>query len=423
MKIAVTGATGYIGEHFVKRALVEGHEIISLSRRQPWVSINQWIPYQLSSNHSPALPANTDVLVHLATTTFADKHHGTQEILAAGLLIKAAQAVDAKFIFVSSQAARQDAPTAYGQTKWGIEQLVLAAGGYIVRPGQVYGGLARGLFGELVKIVQRLPVLPAFLPAPKVQPIHVDDLAVGLLRIAERADISAGILCLGSPEPVPFTDFLRAIATYRLRLWRAFLPIPTLIIYASIQLIGKQTGLGRLRSLFDLPVMATQSDLSRLQLRLRPLAAGMHPAGQNSRRYLFIEARVLFSYVLRAKPGNAVLRRYVHAIEKLRDGRALSLPKPFVQWPVLLALIDDGNRTKTIWGNEFVWRLDAATLLAEATPLGARRFLGLGEAPIFIKAVFRVTHAVLAEAGWRLLSVLVAPLLRTVLPRSLGEQQ
>jgi len=37
----------------------------------------------------------------------------------------------------------------------------------------------RGLFGTLVKVVRRLPLLPTFLPAPKIQPIHVDDLAEG----------------------------------------------------------------------------------------------------------------------------------------------------------------------------------------------------------------------------------------------------
>lgn len=424
MKIAVTGATGYIGERFIKQAVVEGHGILALSRRHPEMDVSHWIPYELSSRQVPILPKDTEVVLHLASRTSADEPQlHTQEILAAELLIKAAQNVGAKFIFVSSQTARPDAPTAYGRTKWNIEQHILAAGGCVVRPGQVYGGKPRGLFGELLHTVRRLPVLPAFLPAPMVQPIHVDDLALGLLRITERVEICPRVLRLGSPEPVTFTEFLRAIAHVRLRLWRRFVPIPTLVISAATRLISKQTNLGRLRSLFDLPIMDTAADLRRLGLQLRPLNSGMHPAGDACRRQLLVEGLALLSYILKAQPGHRVLRRYVRAIEKFRGSKALSLPKLFMQWPILLSIIDGGNRTATVWKEEFVWRLDAATVLAEATPFGARRFIGQGEPHGFARSVFGITCAILAEVGWRILSILVAPVTRAALPRSLGKRQ
>jgi len=55
-----------------------------------------------------------------------------------------------------------DAPTSYGKTKWEIEQLVLAARGYVVRPGQVYGGESNGLFGELIKFAKKSPIFQPF---------------------------------------------------------------------------------------------------------------------------------------------------------------------------------------------------------------------------------------------------------------------
>jgi len=428
MKIAVTGVTGYIGICFAKWAVSEGHEIVALSRRRPELVACDWIPYELSSKQALALPIDTDAVLHLAMIKSPnDQLDGAQEVLAAGLLVQAAQKVSAKFIFVSSQTARSDAPTAYGRIKWRIEQIVLAASGWVVRPGQVYGGMPRGLFGELVKLVQRLSVLPAFMPAPKVQPIHVDDLAAGLLRIAERADIRPGVLCLASPEPVSFTDFLHAIARNRLRLCRCFFPVPALIISTAIRLVREplrtRTGLERLRSLFDLTVMNTASDLQRLGLQLRPLSSGMHPAGSARRRHLLVEGHALLSYVLRAQPGNAMLGRYVRAIEKLRGGVVLALPGPFVWWPALLALIDRGNRTETAWDKEFLWRLDAATVLAEASPLGARVFLGMGERDGFMGSLFWIARAIAFEASWRILSVSFAPITRVVLPRALAERQ
>jgi len=427
MKIAVTGVTGYIGNCFAKLAVSEGHEVVALSRRCPELIVRDWIPYELSSKQPLDLPVNTDAVLHLATSKSPDDQQGgAQEVLAAGLLLKAAQKVGAKFIFVSSQTARPDAPTAYGRIKWRIEQDVLSAGGWVVRPGQVYGGMPRGLFGELVKMVQHLPVLPAFMPAPKVQPIHVDDLAAGLLRIAELADIRPGIFCLASPEPVSFTAFLHAIARSRLRLYRCFLPVPALIISMGIRLIGEplrtRTGLERLLSLFDLPVMNTAPDLQRLGLQLRSLSSGMHPTGSARRRHLLVEGNALLSYVLKAQPGSAMLGRYVRATENLRRGGVLGLPKPFVWWPVLLALIDRCNCSETTWIREFRWRLDAATVLAEASPLGARLFLGVGGRNGFMGSLFGIARAISFEVSWQILSMLFVPITRIVLPRALAER-
>lgn len=419
MKIAVTGASGYIGEYFAKLALASGHQVAALTRRAPESFVCSWIPYELSSNQAPTLPSGINLVVHLATdTSFTATTNSTQEELAAELLINATQEVGAKFIFVSSQTARPDAPTAYGRTKWRIEQKVIASCGKVIRPGQVYGGIPRGLFGELLKTVQRTHILPAFLPAPKVQPIHVDDLVLGMLRVAERFEHCPDIMCLASNQSVTFTAFLSSIARYRLRLFRSFVPVPSYVVDVSLKLFGKRTNLNRLSSLFDLPQMDTESDLRQLGLRLRSLESGMNPSGDCRRRHLLIEGWVLLTYVLKRQPVGAVLRNYVRVIECLRGGNALAIPKLFVRWPVLLALVDGCNSISTSWKNEFVWRLDAATVLAEATIYGARRFLGSGGAHGLVASFFGITRAVLSEAGWRILGVLLAPATRVALPRT-----
>jgi NADH dehydrogenase len=383
------------------------------------------LPFDLSSNNFVVLPTNTDAVVHLAAnTTHTNYLTGEREVVAARRLIKSAQEIGAKFIFVSSQTARADAPTIYGQTKWRIEQEVLSAGGWVIRPGQVYGGELRGLFGMLVKTVQQLPVLPAFVPAPEVQPIHVDDLAEGLLRIVERVDLPSGIFCLGAPEPVPFSKFLDEIAKSRLRCWRGFLPVPVVVINALIFALGKtlrtQLGLERLHSLFDLPVMDTASDLKQLGLALRPLRSGMHPSGNDRRRCLLREGRALLTYILKEPPGSAVLRRYIRAIERLRDGPALGLPRVFLDYPIFLSLLDETAWADKAVGIEFTWRLDAATMLTEANPSGAYRFLGLGCEHGMLSSLLSITNAVACEVFWRMLRALFFPLLRLTLRRVKG---
>jgi NADH dehydrogenase len=428
MKIVVTGATGYIGTRLIKIGVDHGHVIVAASRRPPINHADLWIPFDISACAHIALPVETAAVIHLAVNA---KHVNTadaeNEIESAIKLIQSTKKIGAKFIFVSSQTARLDAPTSYGRTKWRIEREVLSAGGWVVRPGQVYGGELRGLFGMLVKIVKKLPVLPAFVPAPQVQPIHVDDLAKGLLRIVERADLPSSVYCLAAPEPVSFSRFLDEIAKSRLRCWRGFVPVPVVAVNTLVRLLGTslctRLGLERLRSLFDLPVMATASDLELLGIALRPLAAGMHSSGNGRKRALLQEGQILFAYLLKKPAGGVLLRRYVRAIEKLRGGGALALPKLFVWWPTLLALVDGGGSTKTAWGKEFLWRLDSATILAEATPLGARRFLGLGDGHGFARSTIGIVHAIAAEVSWRIVGMLFAPVARIMLPRTLEEQQ
>ncbi len=426
MRIVITGCTGYIGSHLADLALQRGFEVVAASRRQPDSKAASWLPYALSSVDAVILPAGTAAVVHLAANLPHDSSiSDEQEQSSANKLIESAQAIGARFIFVSSQTARPDAPTAYGRIKWRIEQDVLAAGGWVVRPGQVYGGRERGLFGTLVDTVRRLPVLPAFLPAPKVQPIHVDDLAEGLLSIAVGADTEPRVWCLAAGEPVSFTRFLQAIASDRVRRFRLPFPIPVMLIQAMASILGPQwmarLGMARLSSLFDLPVMETAAgDLQRLGLALRPLRSGMHRSGNGRRRQIIQEAQSLATYVLRERPRAIVLRNYVRVVEQLRDGSPLGLPAWAIGFPVMLALLDGKAYVSSARGAEFAWRLEAATVLAEATPQGAQRFLG--HKPGVLMSLIRMAPPVFAEIFWRVLRIPCTPFLRRYMHESWGCQ-
>jgi NADH dehydrogenase len=420
MRVVITGATGYIGTRLTSLALKRGHDVVMASRKRPENNSAPWISFDLSSENSIMLPDGTNVVVHLAANTGSKSCLDEKcEVAAALKLITLTHEAGARFIFVSSQTARVDAPSVYGRTKWKIEQAVLSAGGWVVRPGQVFGGELRGQFGMLVNTVRQLPVLPVFVPAPKVQPIHVDDLALGLLRIAEGSDVPLGVYCLAAPEPVTFTSFLVAIAQLRLRCRRVYIPVPAVAISALIPVLGKtlrvRLGLERLRSLFDLPIMETAADLKQLGLTLRPLHSGMHPSGSDRRRQLLREGQALLVYVLEERPGGALLRHYVRAIESLRGGQALSLARLLLNVTVLLSVLDESIWADKKMGAEFMWRLDAATVLAEATPTGAYHFLGLGREHSVLRSLLSITNALALEVLWRVLRRLMFPLVRHAL--------
>jgi len=409
VKLVITGANGYIGRQLVKQALALGHEVVVLCRQNPHIQGTEWQHYDLAGLNDISVPAATSHVIHLAANTGNSALVSETEVAAATRLIAAAKKVGSSFIFISSQTASTAAPTDYGRVKWQIEQPVLSSGGLVLRPGLVYGGSESALFGTLVGFVRQHSCIPAFLPAPKVQPVHVDDLCAAILACTRATTLGSRVLCIGTPEPVPFTDFLQAIATDWLRVRRVWLPMPVFLLEWISSLMSRamreRTGLYRLTSLFSLPAMETRADLAALNIKLRPLQAGMTHCGNGRRRALLRESVAVLTYVLRESPSFALATRYVRAIEHSRTRVALKLPSLLLAVPSLLALVDHDKYA------ELRWRLRAAVLLSEATPQGARRFFGPELAGGALPAMMRIGVAVLREAAWRLASLLLRPFL------------
>jgi nucleoside-diphosphate-sugar epimerase len=415
MKFLISGANSYIGKRIVTQLSTRGHSIVAASRH-PVEGLPAWVPFDLDSCTAFAMPDDVDVVLHLAANTALSSDGGQSEFLAARALIDATNSRGIKLIFASSQTAREDAPTEYGRTKWRIERDVLAANGIVVRLGQVYGGTEDGLFGSMVSICRRLPVLPAFLPAPLVQPIHLDDCARAFVTLAEAENLPARIYSLGAVVPIPFTVFLRVISSVRLRQWRLFLPVPVILIRLTFRMLGsrfgERTGLGRLNSLFGLHPMETASDLAELGVELRPLADGMHRSGSTRRRHLAREASALLSYLLVHAPGPSLIRRYIRLIERLREGAPLKLPPMLIHHCIGIALIDGAAENSPV-AAELAWRLHAATLISEACPSGAERYLGSGS-PGFAASLLAIVRATFLESVLRVVRLGCYPV-RTML--------
>lgn len=412
MRIAVTGATGYIGQRLVRAARLSGHHVVALSRRPVGDATIAWQRFDLAEDGHLALPPQTDVVLHLAADTRSAHADGDIEQRASQRLIRAAGETGAFFIFVSSQTAAPDAPTAYGRTKWAIEQQVRAAGGLVVRPGQVYGGPERGLFGVLCGLVRRLPVLPAFLPAPLVQPVHVDDLVSALLKCSSLRE--PAVMSIAEPNGIGFSAFLRAIARGRTRRSPLAVPVPVVVVRLATRSLGPalsaRTGLDRLESLFALRMMDTAGDLERLSLRLRPLSSGMSRSG-GPRREVLREGRTLLRYILRAEPGASLMRRYTRAVESLLDGQPLHLPALVHGNPGLVGLLEGGRAKVALGEKGLKSRLDMALMLAEASPMGAQRFLRVGKSGSWMGNALRLGGAIAGDGFRRLLQALLAPVL------------
>jgi len=392
-KVLVTGATGYIGAELCRRAARAGWSVVAAARRDPgWPGV-AWVPYALGRPIEATALEGCTLIVHLAAETrseaLAQLIDEADEIAAARDLIDRRPA-GCRVVFVSSQSAAPDAPTRYGRVKARIEaECAAAAQCVVVRPGLVYGGAERGLWGRLCGLARALPAVPLLWPAPRVQPIHVADLALALLRLA-ATPASVRRIDLGAADPVSFSLFWAMIRRDRLRRAAPWVPLPRLALQAAapvLRRLGVETD--RITALYALAPLESGPSLDQLGLVLRPLADGMHPSGSARRRRLAAEGRQMIRH-LGFAPNLGLLRRYVRAVEAADGGAALPR-RPS------LALRGDGAARA---------RLALALTLAEFTPAGAARLLPSRRRP-WPLAALRLGLAVAAEGAGRLAAALI----------------
>jgi NADH dehydrogenase len=414
-QLVITGATGYVGTALLAYSRRAGLTPIAATRKPPPGGAI-WLPYDLSDTHSFDVPPGTLAIVHLAATTDGTRVEPERDVAAARRLLAACHRAKARLVFVSSQTARPDAPTAYGRSKWQVEQEVLKAGHVVVRPGLVYGGPARGVFGKLVGLVQRWPLLPAFLPAPVVHPVHVDDLAAVLVAAATSPTISTEPLEVGTMSPIPFTSFLHALACWHLQRRRLFVPVPSRPLRWLLRRLPPTwrggLRLEQLASLLELPSRAAEPAVEGLGVTLRRWPSGLTPSSRSGRRALVLECRTLLTYVLKAPPPPHLHRRLVRCIVQVRQGTSLDLPPLVHQLPLLLGSLELPVPWRSPQAGELAWRIQAASLLAESTPACTARFLAGPAGQPRWRAAFGLAGTMLKAALLALVSLGLGPALR-----------
>lgn len=424
--VAVTGASGYIGEAVCRALVRRGLLVLALSRRETAVPGVRFAAYDLRSELAPGLLAGVDVVIHAATETSRGAEPDIDaEIAALRRLAAAAEEASARLVFVSSQTARLDAPTGYGRLKALAEQIVLERGGVVVRPGQVYGGPAKGLWGTLVGIARRAPAIPSFRPEPGIQPIHVDDLAEALAVLACRERPEPRIYAAADPQPVAFSRFVRDVAAVRFGRRLPQIPIPLAPLLWSLRLLdmlGIRPGfLRRLASLNDLPRLDSAADMADLVPHYRRFPAGAgYRTGWDSN--LLREGAVLLRYATGLKPGRWLIRSYVRSLASVDGGGSLRLPALMRLFPAGLALFDQPSaRRRAGREDSLARRIDLALLLSESAPMQVDAYLLSADGKTRAAQFAQLALSLPLEGASRILDAIAGRWLDRLRPRPTGE--
>lgn len=415
MKIAVTGPTGYIGSNFVPMAQAQGHEIIFLSRAQPQNPNWRWIPYDLNDANPPNLPGDVEVILHLAFQSGASRNVlRINELQSAKNILSAGKKINARVIFLSSQTASKDSLTDYGRTKWEIEQLVIDSGNIAVRPGLVYGGDAKGLFLNLINTLKNRSFIPALFPSPKIQPIHVVDLCNCLLKVMGLQNSSTKIFFFGERQSTLFTSFMQFLSINYLDKKIVFVPIPTLLaLWLLKPLKYKWAQASQIVSLITLPRMNTDDSLGEIDYELTPYIIEKKQTNSTYRAAL-LEGFIVYSYITRQKPLSQSLRNYARLIQHNRSNLSLGLPNSFLYFPQFLCAYDI-QPNQNAWIQELNWRIQAASLLIEASPQGASKLIKTSH-DSFLAAGVSIAIIVFKELFLRALGAIVRSCIATLPP-------
>jgi nucleoside-diphosphate-sugar epimerase len=238
VRIAVTGADGFLGTHLCEAFLARRWQVYGLVRNPerkrllPGVTYRHYaFPAELSQRDE------VDLIVHCAFAMQAvDAGRYAVNREAADFLRR--QYPQTPMLFVSSMSAHEGAESLYGREKLHIESTLSSSRDAWIRPGFIIGN--GGVFKNLVGSIRKLPLIPLFYGGMQpIQTVHVEDLAACICAIVERNH--CGLIRYGERQPVLLRDFYAAIAA-GLEVKRPLVPLPGALTLAGLR-IAESAGL------------------------------------------------------------------------------------------------------------------------------------------------------------------------------------
>jgi uncharacterized protein YbjT (DUF2867 family) len=196
--IAMTGATGFVGQATLEAALTAGYVVRALTRREQAPRTNVvWVRGDLENTAALSeLTRGVEAAIHIAGVVNAPDPAGFEAGNVTGTLNMVETLVAKgirRFVHVSSLSAREPSISAYGASKARAEKLLMASplDWTIVRPPAIYGPRDREML-ELFRAA-RWGVVPTP-SAGRASMIHVEDLARLLVVLVPGGeDVSARV--------------------------------------------------------------------------------------------------------------------------------------------------------------------------------------------------------------------------------------
>jgi uncharacterized protein YbjT (DUF2867 family) len=223
MNILITGITGYIGSRLAPRLLRDGHSVRGFSRHPDSDAFDFPVVAGDAVSGSGLGEAldGIDVayfLIHSMERSL-DGSFAARDRTAAENFARAAEAAGTgRIIYLGGLIPEERPLSPHLSSRLEVEQTLLEAvpGSVALRASIVVGAQSRP-FRFLVRLVERLPVLP--MPSWRTRrttPIDERDMIELLARAAVNQAIGGQILDVGGPEEVTYREFIERIRDHLL---------------------------------------------------------------------------------------------------------------------------------------------------------------------------------------------------------------
>lgn len=239
-RVAVTGASGFVGGHTARALLAHGDDVALIGRHPDVAAIPAgdhvtWVTADIDDEEALSLAfAGCDAVIHCAginlgrgSQTYAKVHvRGTTAV------VRAAQAQRVERIaLVSFLRARPACGSAYHEFKWAAEEIVRRSGltYTILKAGVIYG---RGdhMLDHLSRSLSSLPIflLVGFGAHRTLRPVAVEDVARILVAAADDDRLNNVTVPVLGPDELTLAQVVDRVATEVGRRPRA-LPAPIVL--------------------------------------------------------------------------------------------------------------------------------------------------------------------------------------------------
>ena len=236
LKVAITGARGYLGSILAREFQIAGWETTLLVRE---VREKGEVAFELGKKIAPEVLKEHQAFVHCAydfkPSSWAEIYQAN--ILGSRFCFEAAmQAGVKRRVFVSSMSAYEGCCSMYGRAKLAVEQEFLPRGVLCVRPGLLWSDESKGMFGKLARAAGTLPILPLVDGGEqKLALSQAEDLAAGVVdycQVSAESPLEAQITAY--PELLTFRTILEGLARQAGRNPR-FISVPGWALLAGLK--------------------------------------------------------------------------------------------------------------------------------------------------------------------------------------------
>ena len=281
MRLLVVGGSGFLGGYVLREAAWRGHQCVALARSQHAALIVEGygarpIVGDLDDPRSlddAFVAARCEALICLASLGHG---HGP------GVVAAAEEAGIRRTVFVSTTAVTTTLHPPTKKIRLAAEQQIrdCLLDWTILRPTMIYGAPGDRNLSRLLTLLSHA----AMLPVPGTgnclhQPVHVADAATAVLAALDQPAAIGSLYNLAGPEPLPFTELLRACARAvgsRTRL----VPVPLaplLVMARGYELVSRHPRIKveQLQRLAENKAFAIDNAIRDLGYAPRPFASGI----------------------------------------------------------------------------------------------------------------------------------------------------